>query len=181
MGRQVFCWIIVSAFLLVAAAPLSGASTGTGTQTLTATINPIGSITVPASASFTTSVTTFHPYTSSVAVSYNARTTPTGSGTITLNITSDFTPAGGPSAASGALSYICSGATLGTGCSGAQTASPSLQTPVVAIPASACTGGGGACSSAAPNSVNLVFTLTDDPGYATGSYSAKVTFTISAT
>jgi hypothetical protein len=114
-------------------------------------------------------------------VSYRARTTPVGGGSITLNVSSDLSPSGGPSAATGALAYTCSGATLGTACSGSQTASTTVQTPVLTLPASACTGGGGACSSQNPNSVNLSFTLTDNPVYAAGAYSAKVTFIISAT
>jgi hypothetical protein len=166
--------------LALAMIPASG-STGTGTQTLTATINPIGSLTAPASANLTSVGTTFQPFTGSLAVTYKARTTPVGGGSITLNVSSDFSPSGGPSAAGGALAYTCSAATLGTACSGSQTASTTVQTPVLTLPASACTGGGGACSSQNPNSVNLSFTLTDSPAYATGTYSAKVTFTISAT
>ena len=166
--------------LTLAMIPASG-STGTGSQSLTATINPVGSLTVPASANLTTVGTTFHPFTGSLTVSYKARTTPVGGGSITVNVSSDFSPSGGPSAAGGALAYTCSAATLGTACSGSQTASTTVQTPVLTLPASACTGGGGACSSQNPNSVNLSFTLTDSPAYATGTYSAKVTFTISAT
>ncbi|MGO4882524.1 MAG: hypothetical protein ACLP59_17075 [Bryobacteraceae bacterium] len=160
--------------------PASG-STGTASQSLTATISPVGSVTAPASASLTSGATTFQPFKGGLTVSYQARTTPVGGGSITLNVSSDFSPAGGPSAASGALTYTCSGATLGTACSGSQTASTTVQTPVLTLPASACTGGGGSCSSQNPNSVNLSFTLTDSPAYATGTYSAKVTFTISAT
>ena len=181
MGKRILGWSSLWLFLLVLGAPRTEGSTGTGSQTLTATINPIGSVSVPGSTTLTTSVKTFQPFTGSLAVSYRARTTPTGGGTITLKVSSDFTPTGGPSAATGALSYTCSGATLGTACSGTQTASPSSQTPVLALPASGCTGGGGACSSQDPNSVNLIFSLTDDPGYVTASYSANVTFTISAT
>jgi hypothetical protein len=166
--------------LTLAMIPASG-STGTGSQSLTATINPVGSLTVPASANLTTVGTTFHPFTGSLTVSYKARTTPVGGGSITVNVSSDFSPSGGPSAAGGALAYTCSAATLGTACSGSQTASTTVQTPVLTLPASACTGGGGACSSQNPNSVNLSFTLTDSPAYATGTYSARLTFTISAT
>lgn len=173
-GRACLCWLTV---LII---PASG-STGTGSQTLSATINPVGSIAAPASANLTSSATTFQPFTGSLTVNYWARTTPVGGGTITLNVSSDFTPAGGPSAATGALAYTCTGATLGTACSGSQTASTTFQTPVLTLPASACTGGGGACSSQNPNSVNLSFTLTDSPDYGTGTYSAKVTFTISST
>ncbi len=172
------CWLL---WLVLAIVPRTYGATGAGTQTLTATINPIGSISVPGSTNLTTSMTTFQPFTGALVLSYRARTTPAGAGTITMTVTSDFTPAGGPSAASGDLTYVCSGATLGTACSGTQKASPTTQTPVVALPASSCTGGGGACSTPDPNSVNLIFNLTDSPAYGTGSYSAKVTFTISST
>jgi len=39
-------------------------------------------------------------------------------------------------------------------------------------PASACTGGGGSCSSSDPATVNVNFILADSPGYSTGAYSA---------
>jgi hypothetical protein len=80
-----------------------------------------------------------------------------------------------------ALTYTCTGATLGSNCSGMQTVSTVLATNVVtAIPAGSCTGGGSPCTTANPNTVNLNFSLTDDPKYKTGSYSATLTFTISA-
>jgi hypothetical protein len=169
------------ALLLVPVLILAGGSTGTGTQGLSATIYPVGSIIAPASAALTTSTTTFRPFTGVLAVRYRARTTPVGGGSITLNVSGDFTPSGGPSVAAGALTYTCGAATLGIPCSGSQTVSTTVQTPVLTLPASACTGGGGACSGQDPNSVHLRFTLADDPGYATGSYSASITFTISAT
>lgn len=159
----------------------AGGSTGTGSQSLNATIDPVGSITAPASASLTTSATTFKPFTGDLTVNYKARTTPVGGGAITLSVSSDFTPSGGPSAASGALTYTCSGATLGSACSGSQTASTTAQTPVLALPGGVCTGGGAPCGNQNPNSVGLSFTLTDNPAYATGAYSARVTFTISTT
>jgi hypothetical protein len=50
----------------------------------------------------------------------------------------------------------------------------------VTIPSSACTGGGGACSAADPNTATVGFSLLNDPNYQTGNYTAVVTFTISA-
>ena len=164
---------------LIAAFP-AAAGTGTAGQTLTATISPVGALTAPATAVLTTSSTTFQPFTVTVPVNYQIRTTPAGSGAITLQVTGDFTPSGGPSAATGALSYLCSGVNLGTPCSGTQTASTTSQTPVLSVPASACTGGGGSCSAQNPNSMNISFKPTNNPAYPTGSYSARVTFTISA-
>lgn len=156
-------------------------STGTATQTLNALVYPIAKVSVPGSASLTTGFNQFTPFQGNVPVSYWLRTTPTGGGNLTIKVTSDFSPAGGPSAAAGGLTYSCGAATIGTPCSGSQTASTTVQTPVLTLPASACTGGGGACSAQIPNSVTVSFTLADDPAYTTGTYSAKVTFVISAT
>ena len=167
--------------LLLAAAWLADGATGSASQNLSAIVSPIATVMVAAATSLNRGPNAFDPFSGSVIVNYRGRTTPTGGGTVTLQVTSDFQPAGGPSAANKSLQYTCSGATLGTACSGAQTGSTTTQTPVLTLPASACTGGGGACSSQDPNSVNVNFTITDDPGYSTGSYSAMVTFTISAT
>jgi hypothetical protein len=155
--------------------------TGTATQTLSAQIDAIGKVSVPSTLTLTTSGTTFATYTGSLEVSYRARTTAgTGSGSLTVRATSDFTPAGGPSIATGNLTYTCGSATLGTACSSVQTTSTSSQTSVVTLGAGLCTGGGGACSSANPNTVQTSFMLLNSPAYKTGTYSATLTFTISA-
>ena len=168
-------------WLLLALGSLpAGGGTGTATETLSATLTPVGALSAPATATLSKSLTSFQPFTATVPVNYQVRTTPTGSGAITLQVASDFSPTGGPTAASGALSYVCSGANLGTACSGTQTASTTTSTPVLTVPASACTGGGGSCSSQNPNSMSLTFTLIDSPVYPTGTYSANITFTISA-
>jgi hypothetical protein len=172
---------LAAALLFVLPVATCPGATGTGTQTLNALIYPAAKLSVPASVSLTNGATRFAAFQASLPISYRARTTAAGGGAMTFQVTSDFSPAGGPSAATGALSYTCTSANLGTVCSGSQTASTTLQTPVLTLPASACTGGGGACSAQDPNSMTLNFTVVDDPGYATGSYSAKVTLIISAT
>jgi len=157
------------------------------TQTLQAVISPLGGLfSFPNSVTLSKTGTTFNNFTGSLAIQYRARTTQsTGGGTITVQATSDFNPANGPSIASppsagDALRYTCSGATLGTNCSGTQTVRTFASTNVVTLSASECTGGGGSCSSTDPNTVTVNFTLTNDPKYKTGSYSATLTFTISA-
>lgn len=156
--------------------------TATATQSVTGTISAIGDLSVPASLTLTTTGgPTTPPYTGSLTVSYRARTTSSGSGTVTLQVTTNFSPAGGPSAASGSLTYTCSGADLGTNCSGPITAATGAATGVVTIPASACTGGGASCSANNPNTMQVSFSLTDSMTYKTGTFSAVVTFVISAT
>jgi hypothetical protein len=180
IGRFRRPWL---ALVALGTLPVGGSfgATASTTQNLNALIHAIGKLSVPASVAMTPNVNKFSPFSASLPVSYRARSTSAGGGAITVRVTSDFSPTGGPSAAAAALTYTCASATLGTPCSGTQTASTILQTPVLTLPASACTGGGGACSAQDPNTVNLSFSLADDPGYATGSYSAKLTFTISAT
>ena len=164
-------------------APAGGnsASMGVTSQSLNALIYPVAKLSAPVTVTMTSGANRFDAFQAVVPIGFRARTSIAGGGTITLQITSDFSPAGGPSAAAGALQYSCSGASLGTPCSGIQTATPNSQTPVLALPAAACTGGGGACSAGDSNSLNLNFTLADDASYATGSYSAQLTFIISAT
>jgi hypothetical protein len=130
--------------------------------------------------------TVFNTFTGSLTFNYRARTTQSsGTGNITVKATSDFSPAGGPSigtppTASDKLTFTCASASLGTPCSGTQTVSLATAATVLTIPATSCTGGGGACSSTDPNTETVNFSLTNDPKYKTGSYSATLTFTISA-
>jgi hypothetical protein len=163
------------------------AATLTTTQTLTAIIDPEGGLfSFPNSVTLSKTGATFANFTGNLTIQYRERTTQsTGGGSITVEATADFTPTNGPSIASppstgDALTYTCSGATLGTNCSGTQTVSTTTATNVVTFSASECTGGGGSCSSSSPNTVTVNFTLTDDPKYYTGSYSATLRFTISA-
>jgi hypothetical protein len=170
------------AVLVFALLPIfAAAATGTATQTLSAQVNAIGKLSVPAASTVTSAGTTFAGYTGSLTVSYKARTTAaTGSGSLTVTASADFSPAGGPSIASGQLTYTCSAATLGAACVGTQTASTASQTNIATIGSSACTGGGGSCSTVNPNTVLASLSLSNNPTYKTGTYSATLIFTISA-
>lgn len=150
----------------------------TTTQTLAAAVSPAGRISVPASASLTASSSRFGVFSGSLLVSYWARTSDGGSGSIAVQANSEFSPSGGPAAS--AVLYTCSDASLGAGCSGTHAIQTTSQTPVVSLPGAACTGGGGSCSSQDPNTVQLQFTLPDKPSYQTGAYTLQLTFTISS-
>jgi hypothetical protein len=174
MRRSVFAFGI-----LVLSAAIAAAATSMTTQDLSLQIDPNASVTVPGSITLTTNGTIFNAYVAGLTVSYRARTG-SAAGSISVQATSDFSPTNGPSLASGALAFTCSGATLGTGCSGAQAVSATSSRPVVSLPVGACTGGGGACSFADPNTVQLNFSLSNNPIYKTGIYTIHLTFSISS-
>jgi hypothetical protein len=149
----------------------------TTTQTMSAAVSPYGKLSIPGSVSLTSSNTHFGNICGNLTVSYWARTTASGGGSVTVQANSEFSPAGGPSI--GAVSFTCSGATLGTGCSGTQYLSTTVQTSLASLPGGACTGGGGTCSTQDPNTILLAFSVPSKPNYKTGTYSAQVTITIS--
>jgi hypothetical protein len=173
--------------LVVLILPTSSSAQNTVSQTLNVTVVPLGGLFMQASPlALTKTGTNFNSFMGTITLSYRARTRQgTGQGIITVKANSDFAPIGGPSianppSAADKFTYTCSGATLGVSCSGIQTVSTTTSTNVVSLGASACTGGGAPCSTANPNSANVTFILPDDPKYKTGSYSATLTWTISA-
>jgi hypothetical protein len=165
--------------LLTLGVPISGiADIQSTTQTISVDVVPSGKLSLPPSVTLQSANTHFGATLSGTwTVSYWARTSDGGGGSLTVQAGSEFSPAGGPSASS--VTYLCSGATLGTGCSGIQSLSTSTQSPVVSLPGGICTGGGTVCSTQEPNTVLLTLSAPDKPQYKTGTYSALITFTIS--
>jgi hypothetical protein len=153
----------------------------TGTTSVSVTVAAEASLQVNTATTTLTSSGIFGGYTGTTSLTYKIRTTQsTGSGSITLKVTSDFTPSGvGPSVGSplnggDTLTYTCTVSSPGTGCASAQTSSTASSTTVGTF-------GSGANSTAAGNSASVSWTLVDDPAYKTGSYAATVTFTVSST
>ena len=154
--------------------------TPTGTTTVSVTIGPQAGLTITNSSTpLTPGGSNFSSFSGTTGLSYFVRTSQTGgSGSITLKVTSDFSPTGGPSVASpaspgDALTYTCTVASPGTACTGSQTASTTSQTNLALFGVDAHTATGGSNAS-----VN--WTLANDPKYKTGTYNSTVTFTISA-
>jgi hypothetical protein len=169
---------IIAGFLLVALPVCGNGDIQSTTQTVSASVSPNGKLSIPVSINLIAADSHFGgKLCGSLLVGYWARTSAGGGGSVTVEAVSDFTPAGGPSVT--AVTYLCSGTTLGTGCSGSQTLSTSTQSPVVSIPGGACTGGGNACSSSDPNTVLLSLSAPDMAHYKTGGYSVQIAFTIS--
>ncbi len=167
--------------LFVSCPTMYGQFAATGTTTLSVTVSAEASLQVTtATTTLATAGTIFNAYTGTTSLLYKIRTTKTtGTGTVTLKVTSDFGPTGGPSVATpptagDTLAYTCTVASPGTGCTGSITSSTTASTSVATF-------GAGASSASAGNSGSTAWTLTNDPTYQTGAYSATVTYTISAT
>ena len=159
---------------------LHGQSFGpTGTTTLSVTVGAEAAIEVLNGSTALTGAA-FADYTGTTNFLYKIRTNPgSGSGTITVQVTGDFSPDNGPSVASpptagDALTYTCTVVAPGTACSGTQTADTGSATPVASF-------GADARSDNAGNSGSVAWTLTNDSKYQANTYTATVTFTISAT
>ena len=151
----------------------------TGTTSVSVVVGAEASIQVNTATTTLSNVgTIFANYTGTTSLTFKMRTTKTGgSGSITLKVTSDFSPASGPSVATpptagDALSYTCTVAT-GTACTGSVNSSTASSTSVATF-------GADFHSASAGNAASVAWTLTDDPTYKTGTYAATVTFTVAA-
>jgi len=175
MKRQM---IIVACALLAAAGLVQAQQT---TTTLKVQVGPEASLTVTnPETDLTTASTAFgDPFTGITNLTYMIRTSQnSGTGSISVTITSDFAPGGGPSVTSpltgDELTYGCTVSSPGTGCTGTPKASASVATAVAGFGANAKSAKGG-------NSASVNWSLPDDPAYPTATYSATATFSISAT
>jgi len=177
--------------LAVLAAILFAASTSfaqwgtTGTTTLSVTVAAEAELEInTATTTFSTSANTFADYTGTTNLGFRVRTGAAGgsSGTITLQITSDFAPTGGPTFGGTQLTagdnptYICgaSSMTAATPCSGTITPSLTASQPVYSF-------GANAHSQKAGDTGAVTWTVPNDPLYPVNTYHATATFTISAT
>ena len=171
-----------TSLIIVACILLATASLAAQTTTLSVAVGPEASLTVnTGTTTMTTGSTTFgSPYTGTTNLTYQIRTTKVGgTGTLTLKVTADFAGTGGPSVTTppttgDALTYTCTVSSPGTACTGSQTASTASTTPLG-------TWGTAANSTKVGNSASVAWSLTDDPMYATGTYTATTTFTIAST
>jgi hypothetical protein len=151
------------------------------TSNVNVTVAAEAGLTVPTDANLTSTGTLFANYTGSNTFTYYIRTSSgsSGNGNIQLKVSTDFSPANGPSVASSGttgdtLTYVSAPTSPATAPSTAQTASTSAATTVALFGSNAHSAKGG-------NSGNTVnWTLVNDPQYFTGSYAAVITWTISA-
>lgn len=174
-----FTFGCISLGMFLGCVPGALANSVTGSQTLSANLGAQAKLAVvQSSVTLLHTGATFASFTGAVTVQYKVRTTPAGSSTLVVQAAGDFSPANGPSIANSDLTYTCSGATLGTACSGTQTMRTTSTTNVITVGGGACTGSG--CAGSDPNSVSISLTLADSPTFKTGSYSTSLTFSISS-
>ena len=123
---------LVPGFLLVALACPSRAqfaSSGTTTLSVTMRAGAIAQINTSTTTLTSAGATFNQNYTGTTSFTFKIRTTKAaGTGSVSLKVTTDFSPSGGPSRPTSptendALAYTCSLTGLGTACSGSQTAS----------------------------------------------------------
>jgi hypothetical protein len=177
MQRKLSLFFIIVALVAVSPAAFGQWAT-TGTTNITVAVGPEAAISVNSATPLTTGTTLFDDYTGTTTFSYKIRTAQSGgSGSITAQVLTDFSPGNGPSVqnpptAGDTLSYGCTVAGPGTGCSGSIAAQYQVDTSVATF-------GANARSSRAGDSGSLAWVLTNDPQYETGNYQAVVRFTIS--
>lgn len=176
---------LLLAVVLLLTAALAYAQAGTGTTTVSVIVAAEAALTVTTGTTTLTTTGYFANYTGTTNLTYYIRTTQsTGSGNIQLQVTTDFPCASGgpcvatPPSTGDALKYTCTVANPGnngtaTACTGSVAASTTAQTSVGSF-------GADNRSLNTGNSGSVVWGLTDDPKYKTGTYTATVTFTISA-
>lgn len=177
MQRKFTLLIILAALVAVSPAAF-GQWAAAGTTNITVSVGPEAAISVNSATPLTTGTALFDDYTGTTTFSYKVRTTKTGgSGSITAQVLTDFSTGAGPSVQNpnpgNSLSYGCTVAGPGTGCSGSVTAQYQVDTNVATF-------GANARSAKAGDSGSLAWVLTNDPQYETGSYEAVVRFSISA-
>jgi hypothetical protein len=161
----------------VAVSPVAlGQFAATGTTNITVGVQAEAAIQVDTATTPLTSTGLFADFTGTTNFTYKIRTTrSTGTGKITAQVTKDFvgaTGGSGPKAADNVLTYGCTVSSPATQCTGPVTAA-TAETNVATFAANAR-------SAKAGNSGSVGWTLVNDPQYEVDSYSAEVTFSISA-
>jgi hypothetical protein len=174
------------ALLLAASSALAQLGTTAPTATVAVNVNAEAALTIQTTAlTLSQTGSNFSDYTGTTLFTYFVRTSKTGgTGTIVLQVTSDFSTGGGnspsvasPPTPSDHLYYSCNvpNPTSGTStqCTGPLNASTGSATNVAGFGADARSPKAGVASS-------VTWGLSNDPLYQTGSYTATVTYTISA-
>jgi len=175
---------LLAVLMLVASSAFAQLGTTAPTATVAVICQPEAALTIQDTAiTLTQTGTNFSDYTGTTGFTYFIRTTKVlGTGSIVLEVTSDFSPSGGPLVAgmptgSDNLYYSCTVPNpshgTATPCTGPVNSSTAAQTNVAGFGTDARSPKAGVASS-------VTWGLSNDPLYQTGTYTATVTYTISA-
>ncbi|MGD0010231.1 MAG: hypothetical protein ABSE93_17000 [Terriglobia bacterium] len=180
--------LTVLALLLAASSALAQGALGTTAPTATVTVNVAteAALTIQTAAlTLNQTGSNFADYTGTTNFTYFIRTAKTGGvGSIVLEVTGDFSAGGGsspsvksPPTSTDFLYYSC---TVPSPTSGTATACTGPVNSSTTASTSVATFGTDARSPKAGVSSSVLWGLSNDPLYQTGSYTATVTYTISA-
>ena len=168
----------------------STANAATANANVVVTVAASAAISATPSVTLTTPATPFTgSYTGATVLTFSIRTTPTtGSGSLTVKGTTDFTPGTsgdvGPTIAAGNLTYTCASSDLTTGSGSGLTGSLVYcngGSPVVSMTTSTnVLTAIGAKSNAGGDALNVHWTVPDSAVYNVDTYTATVTFTLTA-
>ena len=168
---------VVPMILLAASLSYAQGGSTTGTTSLSVNVGAEAAIVINTTSTPLTSSGIFVDYKGTTNLTYFIRTNTVG--TITLAFGGvDFAPALGPSimsppTGSDSLTYTCTNVIGSAACSAQTVTSDITSYPVASF-------GANVQSAKAGNAASVAWDLTNDPAYKYGSYSATVTFTISA-
>lgn len=180
--------IVAAALVLSASFAHAATVTATDTTTLSLAVSNEANIAVITTTTLLSSgTTTFSDYTGTTNYKYQIRTSSGGSGgSVTLKVTTDFSngtggqpSVGSPPTLGDLLKFTCTAA-VGTACATAQTASTSVDATAITFGTNVHAGAPGNVTANGANG-SVIWNFTNDPIYPTGTYTATVTFTISAT
>ena len=174
------------ALLLAASSALAQLGTTAPTATVTVNVGTEAALTIQTAAlTLNQNGSNFADYTGTTNFTYFIRTAKTGGvGSIVLEVTGDFSAGGGsspsvksPPTSTDFLYYSC---TVPSPTSGTATACTGPVNSSTTASTSVATFGTDARSPKAGVSSSVLWGLSNDPLYQTGSYTATVTYTISA-
>lgn len=177
MKHKLKLFLVVAACSLLLVSTANAQSTATASTNLTVAIGAEAALTADASTALTND-NMFGNFGGVTNLTYKIRTKSTGSGSLTVKV-AEFSPTGGPSLSAPidpadklSLTPAVAGG-FGTPGAAVPTVAKDTSYPVVSLT-------GGQKSPRVGAGASVTWTLADNPQYAPASYTAVVTFTLSA-
>ena len=178
--------ILVASLMLAASTGFAQLGTTSPTATVAVNVNPEAALTIQTPALTLSQIgNNFTDYSGTTAFTYFIRTMKSGgTGNIVLQVTTDFSAGGGnapsvnaPPTVGDHLYYSC---TVPSPTSGTSTPCTGPVNSLTTASTNVATFGANARSAKTGVSSSVIWGLTNDPLYQTGTYTATITYTISA-